>query len=545
MASHQVAIAKASLAAGLLRPDPTSVSRDEITTLHTTLDRALSHCSPANIQRCKSWLLNYVVVSSNRVALLAKYLVALSGSLDSIPGTDGRQNETQNGQAMPCQHPSVKRKRLHMLYLLNDLFHHTKYHNSSSAAFSTLSGSLQPQMVELLSYAACYDREKNPKHHRRLGELLDIWQEHGYFGADYVGKLREVVANSAVSGPVTSSAMPGAESSDPDRKYRDAPYIMPATHGDPSTPYYDLPAGNLIPHIIPNSAVPLRPDMIKPLQFLAGPADEKLVTALKVFLADADRIYHPGSHKHKDGEIVDIDELGQTVIRDEITGDILEGDTYYGWSRSFCQQMKKRNAGERSGSRSRSRSHSRSRSRPKRRRYSSGSDDSRYRSQSSRSRSRSPRRGRYSRGRSRSQSRSRSRSRSYSPAPAAAAAAPDAAQNNGYPQQLHNTCSEPPFASQPHPHAPQMNYPPAQNVFPPPPPSYQGALPPPPPPQMPNFPPAFPQMPQMPQMQTPPGQIPPPPGPPGSYGFPPGGRGWPKQHPPPPPPPPQSGRGWR
>lgn len=50
MASHQVAIAKASLAAGLLRPDPTSVARDDITALHTSLDRALSHCSPANIQ---------------------------------------------------------------------------------------------------------------------------------------------------------------------------------------------------------------------------------------------------------------------------------------------------------------------------------------------------------------------------------------------------------------------------------------------------------------------------------------------------------------
>lgn len=50
MASHQLAIAKASFSAGLLRPDPTSVSRDEITTFHSALDQALSHCSYANIQ---------------------------------------------------------------------------------------------------------------------------------------------------------------------------------------------------------------------------------------------------------------------------------------------------------------------------------------------------------------------------------------------------------------------------------------------------------------------------------------------------------------
>ena len=50
MASHQVAIAKASLAAALLRPDPTSVARDDISHFHTLLDRAITECSAANIQ---------------------------------------------------------------------------------------------------------------------------------------------------------------------------------------------------------------------------------------------------------------------------------------------------------------------------------------------------------------------------------------------------------------------------------------------------------------------------------------------------------------
>ncbi|KAL4952143.1 hypothetical protein BDW69DRAFT_200952 [Aspergillus filifer] len=538
MASHQVAIAKASLAAGLLRPDPTSVPRDDINALHTSLERALAHCSASNIQTAKSWLLRYVVHSSNRLGLLAKFLVALSGSLE-----DGSTNESAKGAQSQYQaqlRPSVKRKRLHMLYLVNDLFHHTKYHNSTTAAFSALSGSLQPHIVDLLSYAAAYDQEKNPKHHRRLAELLDIWQEHGYFGADYVGKLREVVANSAVSGPVaTSSATPGAEAaSDSDRK-RDVPFMMPPTHGDPSTPFYDLPAGNLIPHIIPNSTAPLRPDMIKPLQFLAGPADEKLVTALKVFLADVDRIYGPSELKSEDG-IVDIDELGQTVVRDEITGEILEGETYYGWSRSFCQQMKKRNTRERSDSRSRSP--------PQRRRYSSASDDSRYRDSRSRSQSRSRRR---------YDSRSRSRSRSYSPPAAPAAAAPPSQypplhQYQQPPPPPPNQYAQRPSGYAPHPqHQHQMPYPPPGNSYPPPPPpNYQGSWPPPPPPppmsNYPNFPPPFP---QMHQGQGPPGhgQGPPqmPPGP-GPYNYPPpgpsGGRGW-HQHPAPPPPP--SGRGWR
>jgi len=50
MASHQIAIAKASFSASLLRPDPTSVPRDDIAAFHSALDRALSRCSSANIQ---------------------------------------------------------------------------------------------------------------------------------------------------------------------------------------------------------------------------------------------------------------------------------------------------------------------------------------------------------------------------------------------------------------------------------------------------------------------------------------------------------------
>ncbi|PWY86447.1 hypothetical protein BO94DRAFT_493137, partial [Aspergillus sclerotioniger CBS 115572] len=305
MASHQLAIAKASFSAGLLRPDPTSVPRDEITAFHTSLDRALSHCSPANIQTCKSWLLEYVVSSSNRVGGLAKYLAALSGSFEASPA-GGRT--------------SGKRKRLHILYLLNDVLHHTKYHLDTSTAFSTLSGSLQPHVVELLGYAASYDREKNPKHHRRLDELLDIWEEHGYYGSDYVNKLREVVKNSAVSGPVKTSLSveeSNVEFSAGGVKHlssgREVPFVMPATHGDPAMPYYDLPAGNLVPHIIPDSTVPLRPDSIKPLQFLAGPADESLVVALKRFMKDVERIYGEGEPDHEEDEVVDVDDLGQVV----------------------------------------------------------------------------------------------------------------------------------------------------------------------------------------------------------------------------------------
>lgn len=50
MASHHLAIAKASLAAAMMRPDPTPVARDGVAQLHSLLEAALEQCSSINIQ---------------------------------------------------------------------------------------------------------------------------------------------------------------------------------------------------------------------------------------------------------------------------------------------------------------------------------------------------------------------------------------------------------------------------------------------------------------------------------------------------------------
>jgi hypothetical protein len=50
--SHGLTIAKATFAAGLLRPDASAlpVPRDEIKVCHQLVDSALTQCSPANVQ---------------------------------------------------------------------------------------------------------------------------------------------------------------------------------------------------------------------------------------------------------------------------------------------------------------------------------------------------------------------------------------------------------------------------------------------------------------------------------------------------------------
>lgn len=365
------------------------------------------------LQKCKLWLLQHLIQSSNRTAAFGKYLVAFANS--------------QSGEAKsnPPTKPSVKRRRLHLLYVLNDLLFHVKHRTSNQTVFTDL----EPHLPALFKAAAAF--ADAPKHAKKLQDLIQLWQQKGYFAAGVFDKLRTIVTEgpnadietnaAAVTTNNAASASSGLS--------RDAPYILPSMHGDVSTPWYDLPAANWLPVIEPNSTRPMNPSMIKPLQLASGPADKTLTQAVKKLLADVDKIYAQDVRLDGDATLVDIGQMGEVIERDEM-GEIVGGDTYYGWSRAFCEKMRARKNGDamdiddrrdrRGSSRSDSRSRSRSRG-PRGRSSSRGSSrPAMKRRRLSESRSRSPSRSRtrsrrrdYSRRRSRSYS-SRSRSRSHS-----------------------------------------------------------------------------------------------------------------------------------
>lgn len=430
----------------------------------------------------------------------------------------------ETGKSEPKREPSVRRKRLHILYLVNDLLYHAKFRVKDAS----ICGKLQPILMNLLGSAASFTN--CPKHQRKIVDLLALWEEKGYYSKDYVEKLREAVKNASELGSHmegSNGASAGIESGSAARNAKTAPFVMPAMHGDPSTPWFDLPAANLMPHIEPNSTRPIKPEMIKPLQLVAGPADASLVNAVKSLLDDVQKIFGGGDQDEK--ATWDIDQLGQPIILDEITGDILEGEGYYGWSHGFCEKIKRRRKGldkpdqEDRGRQSQSRSRSRSLSLSpigKRRRYSdSGSEsnprrsNARRRYSSSRSRSRSPeQRPGFSRQRSRSRSYSASPRRSRSPPQRTE---PRSTAETGVPPRapLDSRAGAPQF---PQPPFPIPNPAAFQGQFPQPPPppfnmgqnqtyGWNNAPPPPPPP--PNYPHASPN----PSGQWPP---PPPPGPP-------------------------------
>lgn len=507
MASPQLAIAKVSFSAVLLRQDPTSCPRNEIEEFLGLLNATLARCSPANVQKSKQWILKNLVQSPLRVPALGKYLTALVNTFS-----------TDIAASRKAREPSAKRKRLHVLYLLNDVLYHVSVRNRDSSFASQLEQFLPGLVQSAARFSNC------PKHMKKVLGLVTLWDEQDYFSPVFINKLEGAISEAPNSESASNKASSEGATGSGTKSSKDAPFIMPAMHGDANSPWYDLPAANWLPAIEPNSTRPMNPSMIKPLQFMPGPADTNLVKAVQDLLSSVDKIYAK-DHCLGEDPTVDIDPLGQRIVLDEITGDIVDGETYYGWSRNFCKKMKHRRnrANEsadrrgRSLSRSRSRSSSRSSSRPafKRRRMSDSRSRSRSRSRSGlRSPSREGRRRSYSRSRSPSPARGRrfrscSPSGNRSPLPPPPPKGYSNPHNNGFGNSFGNQLNYP-IPNPPYPSVPLPNLP--FGVPPPPPPlTYQGSWPPPPPPPIPNTTPWMMPVTQITGWGSPAASIPPPP----------------------------------
>lgn len=429
----------------------------------------------------------------------------------------GNIKDEKNPRSEKQNANSAQRKRLHILYLINDLLHHTKYHVQSTSDLSTLAESLWTYVIELLRIASAHDSTRSQFYNKKIEDLITIWAAHGYYDDTSIQKFKDIIVKSTnghisdadESSKTRNGTLPATLG---DEKF-EIQCLMPTTHGDSTTPYYDLPAGNMMPHIVPNLATPINPQVVKPLQFGKGSAKEDLVTAIKKFMKDIS--LNVGSAKH-DNICVDINDLGQPTFRDGASGDLIVADGYYGWSRGFCEKMRSRRNitgryakvprmnkdAERSWS---------PRKRPRYNRSESSDGSDRSRSSSAASYLSPPRRGAsprqearphsYSRGRSslghtqssasRLRSRSNSRARLRSTTRSNSYSPPPPPHLSNLQQQTPNSMEAqyPQEFSLPHPNAlpPPMHqsYPlgPGGVLIPPPPPlNFKGIWPPPPPP---------------------------------------------------------------
>ncbi|KAL9613260.1 MAG: hypothetical protein Q9167_002169 [Letrouitia subvulpina] len=339
MALHPLAVAKASLSAALLKRDPNASTGDGISEFCRMAEAVLEKCLYDNVevgsttsqmvyivnssiimQSCTKWLSQNAVSSVAKICATVKYLNTVS----SLPQ---KEDDYQTGS----KPQPTRQKQFHALCIVNDLLHWTKFRDSNKDAFTVFEAEeTQNQILELVRSGAAHEAAKFPKHHAKLHDLIEIWNKKEYFDPSYIQLLHETTANTAPSDHTSLDK-------NVKEREKDELYMMPASHGEFSTPWYDLPAGNWLPHIVPNSTAPIDPKLIKPLQFTPGPAPEHLISAVEDLLAEADEIYNPKTNI--DG---DIDELGQPIIPDEVDKNKIKGGSYYGWSKPFCEKMKKR-----------------------------------------------------------------------------------------------------------------------------------------------------------------------------------------------------------
>ncbi|KAM0353084.1 hypothetical protein ACHAO7_000007 [Fusarium culmorum] len=295
MATPELAIAKATLSATLFRADPTSLSRPSVEAFFSLLTDALVRCSRPNVQKCKVWIIENVAPSTARTTALAKYYGALSKSLQD----DGSR-------------PSLKRRRLHLLYVLNDVFYHIIARNGN-IEFAIPWDNVLPSLI---ASASAFDN--CPKHKKKLEDLIRLWDEHQYINSKMVTKLEEALA----SGVAPQTAQEPQVSNVSLKLAKNAPFTLPSFHGDNSVPWHDLPATTWLPHLTPNSTKPMFPDEIRPIRLAPGPADKVLVTAVQDLLGEVERMFSK-EQKWDDDPTNDLNELGERVILDEITGDII------------------------------------------------------------------------------------------------------------------------------------------------------------------------------------------------------------------------------
>ncbi|KAL8637951.1 MAG: hypothetical protein Q9228_004844 [Teloschistes exilis] len=295
---------------------PSTEASHDPAPIHHTADNGNTKAQEQN------WLLKNTATSPAKTSAVGKFLVALASSFSTsdATGDHGHANKPS---------PSSRRQKLHILYLVHDLLHHAKFHATNFADSDSPNQGLRPYISQLVSVASAYDAEKYPRHFIKINELLSLWNKGKYFPASYLATLKEASTSTSKATTWSTGNVDDGEGSnariEPTEIRKDAPYIMPPSHGDASDPYYDLPAGNLMSHIVPNSTTPIVPRAVKPLQFRAGPANEKLANIVKAFLQEADAVY--GGKLPGNGVLgTDIDQLGQSITFNGPRGEPLIGE---------------------------------------------------------------------------------------------------------------------------------------------------------------------------------------------------------------------------
>ncbi|POR31048.1 Calcium homeostasis endoplasmic reticulum protein [Tolypocladium paradoxum] len=307
VATPELASAKAAFTNSLRRYDPSPLTKRDVEEFIQLLDNTLDECSRPNVQKCKNWIIANVVQSSGRAATLGKFLVALSESME-----------------LDFDRPSVKRRRLGVLYIVSDVLHHVVV-RQRNGWFAEVWGVHLPSMV-----ATASTFEKCPKHLRKVQDLITLWEERGYITPALILRLRDTFTRASDRESGTRVQM----SDEALKRAKEAPYTLPPLHGNSKTAWAKLPPACWLAQLAPNSILPLRRAHMLPVQLSTGPANSTLLDVAKAALSDRDQLYQKENLQNKvDSEV---NQLGEEKRPGEMARGHADDETYWGWSQPLC-----------------------------------------------------------------------------------------------------------------------------------------------------------------------------------------------------------------
>ena len=223
--------------------------------------------------------------SKQRATSLGKYLLALVQSLNAAGGTTKPTPSPDTPKKT-----SGRKKALAVLYLVNDVLYHKKFIAPDPLFSEEMQGFLGDLVSSCLYPGAV-------KQLRRINYVLDQWQEKQYYPLSFLETLRARANDTSSSSTADTLSQP-VEQKPVGDVARPAPkenseqlLLLPAYHGDTSLPFYDLPAANMLPHIIPNSTAPINPRLVRPIQFPNPAPSEGLSNAVKEFLKSTEAMF--------------------------------------------------------------------------------------------------------------------------------------------------------------------------------------------------------------------------------------------------------------
>lgn len=290
---------------------------------------------------------------------MARRAAAFIKFLNSLARDYGSETEQQHSI-------SPKRKRLNLLYILHDVLHSLKYHSKDAGALALFTGSIETQLVSLVTLAADFDRRSNSKHAKDLDTVLLLW--NGYdartesqtamFSDSIMSQLLDA-AHTIVKLPlkpdVTAEAkhayiasLNAEEPSRAENKLQEASSIPPKprseTHGDPAQPWHTLPAGNFLTHFArwkPDR--PIKRELISPVSLKPDGADtDDMVHVVDTFLEEVDLLSTPLTELMIKDPAIYASDVGDPVMLSKGTSTPTAKPlrTYYGWSSEFCEKMR-------------------------------------------------------------------------------------------------------------------------------------------------------------------------------------------------------------